>query len=157
MHSIEKATQLVHGTPKLAASHRTCTRQYSFPSPSPNGTWCSMHHVHREDWLPTLRAWQVCQKCDVSSNPIDIPPRHASTEARPQAVLFIREDVALTSHARLALCLFTCESAIYFPRAQPLLTCERRGAKGFDCSAWDCSLAVPKVLLHSRCAARWRP
>jgi hypothetical protein len=26
LHSMEKATQLVHGTPRLAASHRTCTR-----------------------------------------------------------------------------------------------------------------------------------
>lgn len=27
LHSMEKATQLVHGTPKLAASHRTYIRQ----------------------------------------------------------------------------------------------------------------------------------
>lgn len=34
LHSMEKATQLVHGTPKLAASQRTCASSFSKASES---------------------------------------------------------------------------------------------------------------------------
>lgn len=62
LHSIEKATQFVHGTPKLAASHRTCSRQHL--------TFHDAHQLRRpatgrnktRGIVRTFLAWQVCTR-----------------------------------------------------------------------------------------------
>ena len=54
LHSMPKAVQFVHGTPKLAASHRTCRRQNrTVRSPS-------IHRARRGIAICTFRAWHVC-------------------------------------------------------------------------------------------------
>jgi hypothetical protein len=53
LHSIEKATQLVQGTPKLAASQRTCSRRFMV-----SNVHLQISAMTAEDTL-TFRAWQV--------------------------------------------------------------------------------------------------
>ena len=50
LHSIEKATQFVHGTPREAASHRTCRRVISQKGTAPVALVASFR---------TFRAWHV--------------------------------------------------------------------------------------------------
>jgi hypothetical protein len=53
LHSMEKATQLVQGTPKLAASQRTCSRRFMV-----SNVHLQISAMTAEDKL-TFRAWQV--------------------------------------------------------------------------------------------------
>ena len=69
LHSIEKATQFVHGTPREAASHRTCRRVISQKGTAPVALVASFR---------TFRAWHVCSDVtQVSSTSLEIRVRHA--------------------------------------------------------------------------------
>ncbi len=57
LHSIEKATQLVHGTPRLAASHRTCA--VGLLGPATRGS--SYHVVARRERV--VAPYLSCMAC----------------------------------------------------------------------------------------------
>jgi hypothetical protein len=60
---MENATQFVHGTPKLAASHRTYIGQQSVPVQRgvPNMNVIGVHSMGLfAKLLVTFLAWQVC-------------------------------------------------------------------------------------------------
>lgn len=66
-HSIENATQLVHGTPRLAASQRTYIRRCEHACHDSRGLemprwgWKCWGRCHLEENIRTFRAWQVCR------------------------------------------------------------------------------------------------
>lgn len=69
LQSIEKATQFVHGTPRLAASHRTCEFVNIVSSYEDVLDSCSCAIVFASGWrykekvsIRTFRAWHVCWK-----------------------------------------------------------------------------------------------
>ena len=69
LHSIEKATQLVQGTPRAAASHRTCRRVTSQRGTAPEVLVVLFR---------TFRAWHVCSDVtQVSPTFLEVRVRHA--------------------------------------------------------------------------------